>query len=53
VPDAQLKMGYIHYEQGNWVAAREQLQSLVQRFPDSTAARLANERLQRMSREGH
>jgi len=24
----------------------------VQRFPDSTAARLANERLQRMNREG-
>ncbi len=52
VPDALLKMGYIHYELGNWVAARDQLQSLLQRFPDSTAARLANERLQRMSREG-
>lgn len=52
VPDAQLKMGYIHYEMGNWKAAREQLETLVQRHPDSTAARLASERLQRMSREG-
>jgi tol-pal system protein YbgF len=52
VPDAQLKMGYIHYEMGNWKAAREQLETLVQLHPDSTAARLASERLQRMSREG-
>lgn len=52
VPDALLKMGYIHYEMGNWKAAREQLETLVQRHPDSTAARLASERLQRMSREG-
>ncbi|MBU1190755.1 MAG: tol-pal system protein YbgF [Gammaproteobacteria bacterium] len=51
VPDAQLKMGYIHYEMGNWKAAREQLETLVQLHPDSTAARLASERLQRMSRE--
>ncbi|MFN2309766.1 MAG: tol-pal system protein YbgF [Gammaproteobacteria bacterium] len=52
LPDALLKIGYIHYEQGDWKTAREQLQAVVQRFPDSTAARLANERLQRMSREG-
>ncbi len=52
VPDAQLKMGYIYYEMGDWKAARQQLEALVQAYPDSTAARLANERLQRMSREG-
>lgn len=51
-PDALLKMGYIHYEQGDWKAARENLQGVTQRFPDSTAARLASERLQRMDREG-
>lgn len=51
VPDALLKMGYIHYEQGDWKAARERLQAVTQRYPDSTAARLANERLQRMDRE--
>lgn len=52
LPDALLKMGYIHYEQGDWKAARENLQAVTQRFPDSTAARLAGERLQRMDREG-
>jgi len=52
LPDAQLKIGYIHYELGNWQEARSQLESLVQRYPDSTAARLAGERLQRMTREG-
>lgn len=52
VPDAQLKIGYIQYELGNWKEARGQLEALVQRFPDSTAARLAGERLQRMTREG-
>lgn len=52
VPDAQLKIGYVHYELGSWKEARTQLEALVQRFPDTTAARLAGERLQRMSREG-
>lgn len=52
LPDALLKLGYIHYEQGDWKAARENLQAVQQRFPDSTAARLATERLQRMDREG-
>lgn len=52
LPDALLKMGYIHYEQGDWKGARENLQAVKQRFPDSTAARLASERLQRMDSEG-
>lgn len=51
-PDALLKTGYIHYELGDWKSARENLQAVKQRFPDSTAARLAGERLQRMDREG-
>ena len=51
-PDALLKIGYIHYELGDWKSARENLQAVKQRFPDSTAARLADERLQRMDREG-
>lgn len=51
VPDALLKMGYIHYERGDWKAARDSLQTVTQRYPDSTAARLASERLQRMDRE--
>lgn len=51
VPDALLKMGYIHYEMGDWKAARQQLEMLVRDYPSSTAARLAGERLERMSRE--
>lgn len=51
VPDALLKMGYIHFEMGDWKAARQQLETLVRDYPDSTAARLAGERLERMSRE--
>ena len=52
VPDALLKMGFIHYEMGDWSEAREQLDAVTQRYPETTAARLASERLQRMTREG-
>lgn len=51
VADAQLKIGYIHYEMGNWKAARENLEAVVNQHPGSTAARLASERLARMTRE--
>jgi len=53
VPGAQLKIGYIHYEQKNWAAARQELGSLVTGYPGSTEARLADDRLQRMKKEGH
>lgn len=51
VADAQLKIGYILYELGDWKAARENLEAVTQRYPESTAARLASERLARMTRE--
>lgn len=51
VADAQLKIGYIHYEMGNYKAARENLEAVVNRHAGSTAARLASERLARMTRE--
>ena len=53
VPGAQLKIGYIHYEQKDWAAARQELGSLVTGYPGSTEARLADDRLQRMKKEGH
>jgi tol-pal system protein YbgF len=53
VPGAMLKMGYIHYELKRWGEAREVLQSLQQKYTGSTEARLAEKRLQRMSKEGH
>ncbi|HEY5789150.1 MAG TPA: tol-pal system protein YbgF [Gammaproteobacteria bacterium] len=52
VPDAMLKLGYAYYELQDWAAARAILTELRQKHPDSTAARLAASRLQRMSQEG-
>ncbi|MCU7853020.1 MAG: tol-pal system protein YbgF [Candidatus Thiodiazotropha sp. (ex Monitilora ramsayi)] len=53
VPGAMLKMGYIQYELKNWGKAREVLQTLQQEYAGSTEARLAEKRLQRMTKEGH
>lgn len=53
VPDALLKMGYCNYELERWDAAKTALQRVQSDFPDTTAARLAEQRLQRMSDEGH
>ena len=53
VPGAMLKMGYIHYELKRWNDAREVLGSLQQQYTGSTEARLAEKRLQRMTKEGH
>ncbi len=52
-PDAFLKIGYIHYERQQWKEARTALTELMQRYPDSAAARLAGQRLERMKKEGH
>lgn len=50
-PDALLKLGYTQFEQKHLANARETLNSVVQRFPGSDAARLAQERLQRLPPE--
>ena len=42
---AMLKIGYAQQELGNIDAAKKTLQDLVQRYPGTTAARLAEERL--------
>jgi tol-pal system protein YbgF len=51
VPGAMLKMGYIFYEQQAWDKAREVLQRLLNDYPGSTEARLAEKRLQRLQKE--
>ena len=51
-PDAWLKLGYCHYELGQWDKAKEALRAVAQRYPEHPAAGLANERLERMTREG-
>jgi tol-pal system protein YbgF len=51
-PDALLKVGYCAYELKNWAEARSALGQVVQRFGDTTAARLASQRLAKMDAEG-
>lgn len=53
VPGSMLKIGYIHYDQNDWPRARTTLQDVAKKFPDTTEARLAESRLDRMTREGH
>ena len=52
VPDALLKMGYCNYELEDWDAARASLQRVQAEYPETTAARLAGQRLERMAEEG-
>jgi tol-pal system protein YbgF len=53
LPDALLKIGYSNYELDRWAEARSALEKVRDDFPDSTAARLAEQRLNRMTDEGH
>ena len=52
VPDALLKMGYCNYELQRWDAARGALDRVRKDYPETTAARLAGQRLQRMEDDG-
>lgn len=52
-PGAALKLGYSFYELGQWDFARRTLEDTVRFFPDSNAAILAKQRLEKMSAEGH
>ncbi len=52
VPDAWLKVGYCNYELERWGDARTALNTVVSRYPDSTAAKLAAQRLAQMRSEG-
>jgi tol-pal system protein YbgF len=52
VPDALLKMGYCNYELERWDAARAALTKVQSDYPETTAARLAGQRLERMGSEG-
>lgn len=55
--DAKLKIGFIHYELQDWQLARQVLTEITEQPPSSTAVqltqRLAQQRLERMGREGH
>ena len=52
-PDAMLKLAYTLQEQKQTTDAKATLLQLTQRYPGTDAARLANERLQRLSANGN
>jgi tol-pal system protein YbgF len=51
--DALLKIGFCRYELKQWQSARDVLGQVVTRFADTPAARLAQQRLDKMSTEKH
>lgn len=54
VADAQLKLGYIEYDSGQWANARAALGEVVKLYPaDSSQVKLAQKRLDKMKQEGH
>lgn len=52
IPDALLKIGYCNYELKNWAEARASLDQVVKQYAETTAARLAGQRLSKMETEG-
>ena len=52
VPDALLKIGYCNYELKRWDDARASLGKVQADYPETTAARLAGQRITRMNEEG-
>jgi len=51
LPDALLKIGFCSYELQQWDAARAALARVTREFPETTAARLASQRLERLTQE--
>ena len=52
VPDALLKIGYCNYELEEWESARSSLSRVQAEYPETTAARLAGQRLERLREDG-
>lgn len=52
VPGALLKIGFIQYEQKDYAQAKQTLEQVVRRYPNSTEARLARSRLERIGTSG-
>ncbi len=53
LPDARLKIGFTQYELGQFDESRLTLTRLRAQFPNSTVAGLAQERLERLEKDGH
>ena len=52
LPDAMLKIGYVHYELGAYDKARKSLAEVQERYPGTPVAKLATGRLEKMKKEG-
>ena len=52
IPDALLKIGYCNFELKRYDASRKALSAVVATYPETTAARLAGQRLDRIKSEG-
>ncbi len=52
VSAALLKVGHTYYELADWGKARETLNQVVARYPNTQEARLADQRLAKMKKEG-
>ncbi len=52
LPDALLKIGFCNYELQRWDSSRTALSTVVSQYPETTAARLANQRLELLESEG-
>ena len=52
-PDALLKIGYVQYELGAYDKARMTLLEVKERYPNTSIAKLATARLDKMKKEGH
>ena len=53
IPDALLKIGFCRYESKQFDGARSVLQQVITQYPDAPAAKLARERLDRITAEKH
>jgi tol-pal system protein YbgF len=53
IPGARLKIGYTYYELKNWSASKDALMQVVKLYPNTSVATKANDRLERIKREGH
>ena len=53
IPDALLKVGYCRYEMQQFDSAKDVLTQVVTRYSDTPAARLAQQRLDKMAAEKH
>jgi len=52
-PDALLKLGYTYYELKNYKEARASLKRVTDQYADTNSGKLAQQRLAKMTAEGH